>query len=56
MVWGCCAAIGVGNIVFIDSKVNADVYIKILRDNLHVSAEQLGTRETFKMYQDNERP
>ncbi len=30
------------------------MYINILRENLHTSAEKMGIRRTFKFYQDND--
>jgi transposase len=54
MVWGCFAASGIGSLVFIDGIMNSDVYIDILREHLHSSAEKLGIRKTFKFYQDND--
>ncbi len=54
MVWGCFAASGVGSLVFIDGIMNADMYIEILKKNLHSSAEKLGIRRTFHFYQDND--
>lgn len=30
------------------------MYIDILKENLHASAEKLSVRQTFKMYQDND--
>lgn len=30
MVWGCLSAQGVGKIIILEGKVNADVYLKLL--------------------------
>lgn len=54
MMWGSCAATGVGNLVFIEGNINAEMYINILKENLHASAKQLAIRHTFQMYQDND--
>lgn len=54
MVWGCCGANGVGNLVFVEGNMDAKQYIEILKENLHASAEKLGIRQTFQMYQDND--
>lgn len=54
MVWGCMAASGVGQLVFIDEKLNKEGYLKILKNNVRQSAEQLGIGSTFKYYQDND--
>lgn len=54
MVWGCFAASGVGSLVFIDGIMNAAMYIDILKENLHKSAEKLGIRQSFHFYQDND--
>lgn len=53
-VWGCMAAGGVGNLVFIDETMDQNVYLGILKGNLNVSAQKLGLRENFKYYQDND--
>lgn len=34
MIWGCFADIKLGPIVFIHEKINKDIYITILHDNL----------------------
>lgn len=54
MVWGCFSAHGVGSLVFIEGKMDQEVYIQILRDNLHDSAEKMGIRNIFWFYQDND--
>lgn len=54
MVWGCMSASGVGELVFIEGMMTKEVYLDILRENLHRSAEKLGIRGTFKFYQDND--
>lgn len=54
MVWGCISASGVGNLVFIDGIMNKWVYLDILRNNLHTSAENMGIRNSFKLYADND--
>lgn len=54
MVWGCFSKKGVGQLAFIDGNMDANMYIDILRENLHRSAEKLGIRRTFKFYQDND--
>ena len=54
MVWGCMAAGGVGELVFIDRKMDQHVYLNIMRNNLIQSAESLGIKDSFKYYQDND--
>jgi len=54
MIWGCISSKGVGNLVFIDGIMNQDKYLKILEENLKQSAEKMGIRNTFKLYQDND--
>jgi len=54
MVWGCFSAQGVGCLAFIDTTMTADGYIKILKDNLHQSAEKMKISKSFKFYQDND--
>lgn len=54
MVWGCFAASGVGNLEFIESKMNAEMYVDILKKNLKPSAAKLGLENRFHFYQDND--
>ena len=54
MVWGCMAASGVGNRVFIDGIMRAPDYIEILRSNLKESACKLGLERSFVFQQDND--
>ncbi|GFS60980.1 transposable element Tcb2 transposase [Trichonephila clavipes] len=54
MVWGCVAHNGVGNLEFIDNKMNALAYIDVLRHNLLDSAEKLSMENTFIFQQDND--
>lgn len=54
MVWGCMAASGVGQLVFVEGIMKKEGYLKILQNNVRQSAEKLGIRDTFKFYQDND--
>lgn len=54
MVWGCISTAGVGELVFIESIMNAEVYLKILQTSLLKSAETMGIKSRFKFYQDND--
>lgn len=54
MVWGCMAANGVGNLVFIDSIMDHKAYLQILKDNLQESREKLGLPDDFLFQQDND--
>jgi len=54
LVWGCMAASGVGNLVFIDGHMTAAMYVDILRANLRASARKLGLEYTFRFQQDND--
>lgn len=54
MVWGCMAAAGVGNLVFIEGKMDKTVYLNILKENLLQSVEKLGLGESFYFQQDND--
>ncbi|GBL77614.1 Transposable element Tc1 transposase [Araneus ventricosus] len=54
LVWGCMSASGLGNLVFIDGIMNHALYINILRDNLKLSAQNLGIGNKFVFYQDND--
>ena len=54
MVWGCMSASGVGNLHFIEGKVEKYGYLQILRDNVKVIEEKLGIQDSFVFYQDND--
>lgn len=54
MVWGCMAASGVGELVFIDGIMDKTGYMNILRNNLKKSAEKLGLASDFYFQQDND--
>lgn len=54
MVWGCMSASGVGNLVFIDGKMDQYVYKNILLHNLLPSARKLGLESGFVFQQDND--
>ncbi|GBN90053.1 Transposable element Tc1 transposase [Araneus ventricosus] len=43
-----------GNLVFIDGIMNQALYLNILRDNLKLSAQNLGIGNNFVFYQDND--
>ena len=45
---------GVGELVLIDKNMNKEAYLKILNENLHRSARNLGIQETFTFDQDND--
>src|SRR5690606_11213062 len=47
MVWGCFSANGVGNLVFIDEKMNAEYYKALLEANLQESAKKLNMEADF---------
>lgn len=54
MVWGCMSSAGVGNLCFVDGKMDRFGYLNILKENLKQSAEKLGILENFAFYQDND--
>lgn len=54
LVWGCMAASGVGNLVFIEGVMDRFCYLDILKENLHASATKLGIGESFVFQQDND--
>ena len=54
MVWGCMAASGVGNLVFIDSTMNSNDYLNILRSNLQDSVNKLCLGSNWVFQQDND--
>ncbi|GBL84214.1 Transposable element Tc1 transposase [Araneus ventricosus] len=51
---GCMSASGLGNLVVIDGIMNNALYLNILRDNLKISAENLGIGNNYVFYQDND--
>ena len=53
MVWACFSSNGVGNIVFINEKMDSLVYVRILRENMNDSARKMGLSE-FVFQQDND--
>jgi len=54
MIWGCFSSEGVGKIEFIEGKMNALAYSKILNKNLLTSTEKLGIDSNFLFMQDND--
>lgn len=54
MVWGCMAASGTGNLVFIDTIMTKDVFLDILKKNLKSSAARLGMPRVYYFQQDND--
>lgn len=54
MVWGCMAGKGVGRLDFIDTKMNADVYVDLLDRNLKQSVREIGLPRNFTFMQDND--
>lgn len=48
MVWGCMAASGVGDLVFIDSIIDKNVYCDILKKKSKNSVWKLGMLCSFK--------
>ena len=54
MVWGCMVASGVGNLEFIEGKMNYVDYINILKKHLKQSAIKMGLENRYLYYQDND--
>ncbi|GBM36193.1 Transposable element Tc1 transposase [Araneus ventricosus] len=54
LVCGCMTASGLGNLVFIDGIMNHALYLNILRDNLKLTAQNLGIGNNFVFHQDND--
>ncbi|GBN87490.1 Transposable element Tc1 transposase [Araneus ventricosus] len=52
LVWGCMSASGLSNLVFFDRIMNHALYLNILKDNLKLSAQNLGIGNFF-FCQDN---
>ncbi len=54
MVLGCISAFRARDLVFIDSTTTKEVYLRILKESLHKSAEKVGILQLYKFYQDND--
>lgn len=54
MVWGCMAASGVGELVFIEGNMDKYMYMNILKENVKKSAEKLGLSPVYYFQQDND--
>lgn len=54
MVWGCMSYNGVGQLAFIDERMTAEVYSRILDNNLFQSADRLHLPSDFIFQQDND--
>ncbi|GBM94156.1 Transposable element Tc1 transposase [Araneus ventricosus] len=54
LVWGCISASELGYLVFIDGIMNHAIYLNIIRDNLKLSAQNLGIGNNFVFHQDND--
>lgn len=52
MLWGCFSRSGVGSLVLMKGKQNADKYRFILEDNLQYSADLMGISDRFVFQQD----
>lgn len=54
MVWGCMAASGVGNLVFIESTMKKEDYLNILKTHVAPSVHKLGLSQSWIFQQDND--
>jgi len=54
MGWGCMSYAGAGHLAFIDERMNAELYCRILDDHLFQSADQLRLPSDFIFQQDND--
>lgn len=54
MVWGSMGYFGVGNFQFIETTMNHQQYLNILRNNLKQSAARNNCEANFHFYQDND--
>ncbi|KAK3544260.1 hypothetical protein QTP86_008735 [Hemibagrus guttatus] len=54
MLWGCFSVTGTGNLVKVDGIMKKEDYLKILVENLVVSAHKLNLPENWTYQQDNE--
>ncbi len=54
MVWGCVSTSGIGNLVEINTKMDAKHYVEIINSNLYANAERMGIRDNFIFQSDND--
>ena len=54
MIWGCFAYNGVGNLDFINGKMNSQVYVDTIDKNLVESATKLCMQNDYVLLQDND--
>jgi len=54
MLWGCFGAKGPGKLVCIKGKMDKDMYLDILKENLQSSFWDLGLSWHFKFVQNND--
>lgn len=54
MVWGCCAAGGVGTLHEISERMTASIYIKVLKKNLGASKRKLALPRDWVFMHDND--
>lgn len=54
LVWGCMSASGVGDLVFIDGKMDQRLYLNILQHHLQPSVQRLGLPDNWIFQQDND--
>lgn len=54
MVWGCMATSGVGNLVFVESTMKKEDYLRILKQNLNLSVRKLELGHPWTFQQDND--
>ena len=47
MVWGCMSAASIGELYFIEGKMNSNMYCEILQQSMIPSLQKLGHREVF---------
>ena len=53
MLWGSMSEAGVGNLVRIDGRMNAEDYVKILEENVKSSARKMKLGRKYFFQQDN---
>lgn len=54
MTWGSMASNGVGELEFINTKINAEVYVDIVANNLKPKARKLKMGPKLTFMQDND--
>ena len=56
MVWGCISYYGMGNLVVLEGRVNKDMYLKVIQENIVPSANAMNFPNGKFIYQEDNAP